>query len=140
MQSTVGTHHVESEERIENVRMGMWLFLSSEVMFFTAFFGMYIILRISHPELYHPHQLNIPLATVNSIILLTSSYFMAMAVHEVKKGNTQKLSSNLLITLILGVVFLIIKGIEYDIDFQQNSSTNQTKQLDCNNSMKNLLV
>ena len=48
---------IESEERLEQVTFGMWLFIGSEIMFFTAFFAMYIIMRNAHPELTPPHTL-----------------------------------------------------------------------------------
>jgi cytochrome c oxidase subunit 3 len=48
---------IESEERLEQVTFGMWLFIGSEIMFFTAFFAMYIIMRNAHPELKPPHTL-----------------------------------------------------------------------------------
>ena len=63
-----------------NAKLGIWLFLASEVMLFGALFSAYILLRVSQPEGTWPHGwLNIPLGTLNTIVLITSSVTMVMA-------------------------------------------------------------
>jgi cytochrome c oxidase subunit 3 len=111
---------VENEERLENVSFGMWLFISSEVMFFTPFFAMYIIMRNAHPELSHPHLLNWQLASVNTFILVISSLFMTNAVNASKEGDGVKVSNNLLITALFGLAFLGLKAVEYTGEIKEN--------------------
>src|SRR5579859_3218969 len=103
---------VENEERLENVSFGMWLFISSEIMFFTPFFAMYIIMRNAHPELWHLHMLNVPIASVNTFILIISSLFMTNAVNASKTGDGAKTANNLLFTAACGVLFLCLKAVE----------------------------
>jgi cytochrome c oxidase subunit 3 len=103
----------ESEERLEHVTFGMWLFISSEIMFFTAFFAMYIIMRTAHPELTHPHQLNVLIASINTFLLVISSLFMANAVNASKEGNGKRTAGNLLVTAGFGLAFLGLKAVEY---------------------------
>ena len=110
---------VESQERLEHVTFGMWLFISSEVMFFTAFFAMYIIVRNAHPELSHPHLLNWQIASFNTFILVISSLFMTNAVNASKEGNAGKTSSNLFITALFGAAFLCMKAIEYTHEIKE---------------------
>jgi cytochrome c oxidase subunit III len=104
---------VEDQERLENVSFGMWLFISSEVMFFTPFFAMYIIMRNAHPELWHLHMLNVPIASVNTFILVISSLFMTNAVNASKEGDGKKIAANLVITALFGLAFLGLKAVEY---------------------------
>jgi cytochrome c oxidase subunit 3 len=111
---------VEDEERLENVTFGMWLFIGSEVMFFTAFFAMYIIMRNAHPELVHPHMLNVKIAGINTFILVVSSLFMANAVNASKEGDGNTVSKNLVITALFGVAFLALKAVEYAGEIKEN--------------------
>ena len=122
----VAVARVEDQERLENVTFGMWLFIGSEVMFFTAFFAMYIIMRNAHPELIHPHQLNVRIASINTFILVVSSLFMTNAVNASKEGNGKVVTQNLLITAGFGAAFLGLKAVEYmgEIREQLLPSTN----------------
>jgi cytochrome c oxidase subunit III len=111
---------VETQERLEHVTFGMWLFISSEVMFFTAFFAMYIIVRNAHPELIHPHMLNWEIASVNTFILVISSLFMTNAVNASKEGDGGKAATNLFITAFCGALFLGLKFVEYAGEIKEN--------------------
>lgn len=114
---------VESTEMRERTRLGMWLFLASEIMFFAGFIGAYVVLRTIQPagdnnpfnELSH---LNKWLALVNTVVLITSSLTMALAVAAAHRGDNKAIAKNILFTMILGVTFLIIKGFEYNAKFQ----------------------
>lgn len=107
----------ESPLRLECVTFGMWLFLASEVMFFSGFFGMYIILRFAHPELLATRELSVPLGMLNTLVLITSSFTMVLAVSGAKSGNQKALSRNLLLTAALALVFLVVKYFEYTAKF-----------------------
>jgi len=105
---------------VSPVKFGMWLFLASEVMFFTGLLGSYIVLRFSQPEVFHEEaqHLNWMLAALNTVVLISSSFTMARAVTAAQDGDAAKTASNLRTTLLLGLAFLVIKGIEYAGKFQ----------------------
>ncbi len=95
-----------------NAKMGVWLFLASEVMLFGALFTTYILLRIGAPE--WPHgELDIPLATVNTAVLISSSITMVMAWASLMMKDFKKYKMYIGLTFLAGVAFLIIKGFEY---------------------------
>jgi cytochrome c oxidase subunit III len=103
----------ESVERKEIVAFGMWLFLASEAMFFTAFFAMALIMRLAHPELLSPRPLPLTLAWVNSMILAVSVFFMVRAVKKGSAGDSKAAGTWLFLTAGTGTVFLVLKLVEY---------------------------
>ncbi|HEX7090926.1 MAG TPA: cytochrome c oxidase subunit 3 [Longimicrobiales bacterium] len=100
---------------VYNQKLGMWVFLLSEVMFFTSLIGSYIILRFAHPEAFAApgEVLNVPLTALNTFILICSSVTMVKAFAAIELGNQKGLRMWLLATIALGAVFLSIQGIEY---------------------------
>src|SRR3954469_24031113 len=109
-------HHFETEEQQrEASSFGMWLFLLTEIMFFGGLFAAYLI----YPNWYYPafvagsHQLSIWLGTINTVVLISSSFTMAMGVYSAEMKNRRGLLLALGATLILGLVFLGIKADEY---------------------------
>ncbi len=110
-------HRVTSGFGVYNKKLGMWIFLLSEVMFFTGLIGAYIILRFAHPEQFaQPGQvLNVPLTAINTFILICSSVTMVKAFAEIERGNQKGLRKFLLATVGLGIVFLGIQAIEYSV-------------------------
>jgi heme/copper-type cytochrome/quinol oxidase subunit 3 len=103
---------------IPNGKLGMWLFLASEVMFFTGLLGAYIILRAGLSSWPHPgEELNIPAAAINTFILLTSSMTMALSVAAVHRADLGRLRLFLLFPIALGLAFLGVKGVEYSQKF-----------------------
>jgi heme/copper-type cytochrome/quinol oxidase subunit 3 len=103
-----------------NAKLGIWLFLASEVMLFGALFSSYILLRIGSPEwLYGPDKhLNIPIGTFNTGVLITSSITMVMAWASLKLRDFNKYKLYLGLTVLLGLVFMVVKGFEYRSKFQ----------------------
>ena len=92
----------------------MWVFLASEVMFFTGLIGAYIVLRLSHPHWPGPEgHLSIPLGTLNTFILICSSMTIVMSLAHLARQETAAMRRWLLATIVLGGSFLVIKGIEY---------------------------
>uniref|UniRef100_E6QL45 Cytochrome c oxidase, subunit III n=1 Tax=mine drainage metagenome TaxID=410659 RepID=E6QL45_9ZZZZ len=108
-------HFVSLEQQNETVSFGMWLFLLTEVMFFGGMFTAYLIYR----NWYYPafvagsHTLSIVLGTVNTGVLITSSFTMAMGVWCAETKRQKGLIVSLVLTLILGLAFLGIKADEY---------------------------
>ncbi|HET6202439.1 MAG TPA: cytochrome c oxidase subunit 3 family protein [Planctomycetota bacterium] len=104
----------EHEQRVDRAKLGMWMFLGSEVMFFTGFLAAYIALRMSDPAWPRGHQvLNWRLAAVNTVVLITSSLTMALAVNAAQRNLRGRLRGCLALTILLAVTFLVIKGFEY---------------------------
>jgi heme/copper-type cytochrome/quinol oxidase subunit 3 len=94
--------------------MGMWVFLCSEVMFFTGLIGSYIVLRFASPTWPHPgNTLNIWLTALNTFILICSSVTMVKALASVRDGDLRKLKLFLSLTLLFGATFLSIQAYEY---------------------------
>jgi len=94
----------------------MWLFLGTEIMFFTAFIGSYIVLRIGSPGWPtdpHDTHINVFFGGFNTFVLLTSSFFVVSAHEAMGHKKYAKARKFLMLTFMLGIVFLGIKGVEY---------------------------
>jgi cytochrome c oxidase subunit 3 len=100
----------------------MWTFLVTEVMFFGGMFMAYIVYRHAYPDAWAwaSHKLNITLGLINTIVLIGSSLTMAMAVHSAALGKKRALILFLVLTLLLGGVFLGVKGVEYYEKFEKH--------------------
>jgi cytochrome c oxidase subunit 3 len=96
-------------------KVAIWLFLASEVMFFIAILGTYIIFRSGQPEMFRKFAavLSVPLAATNTLVLILSSLTMALAVDAAKKGNRGRTILCLLLTFACAGGFMVIKTIEY---------------------------
>jgi cytochrome c oxidase subunit III len=96
-------------------KIGIWLFLASEIMFFVGILGTYIIYRSGAPRLFelHGETLSKPLAALNTVVLIFSSLTMAIAVDAAQKGDKKRLRLGLFVTLLCAAGFLCVKGIEY---------------------------
>jgi cytochrome c oxidase subunit 3 len=96
-------------------RLGMWAFLLTEIMFFGGMFLGYAVYRWAYPEAFNEasHHLDVWLGSINTVVLIGSSLSMALAVHNAQTGRRRALSLFLLLTMLLGLVFLGIKGTEY---------------------------
>ena len=94
---------------------GMWVFLVTEIMFFGGLFSAYTVYRSLYLEGFvaGSHILNIKLGATNTAVLIASSLTMAMAVHAAQKGKQKALMTFVLLTMLLGMVFLGIKYVEY---------------------------
>jgi cytochrome c oxidase subunit 3 len=111
----VEVHYQTPEEKLELNRLGMWVFLASEVMFFGGLFTIYLVYRWLYPQVFATasRELDLVLGTINTAILLTSSFTMALAVHAIQAGSRRALTLFLLLTMLLGLAFIGIKGTEY---------------------------
>ena len=96
-------------------KLGMWVFLGSEVMFFTALIGSYIILRFAHPVAWAtPGQiLNVPVTAVNTFLLICSSVTMVKAFAAIQEGDQKMLRFWLTATVIIGATFVSVQVFEY---------------------------
>jgi heme/copper-type cytochrome/quinol oxidase subunit 3 len=106
---------------LNNVKIGIWLFLASEVMLFGALFASYILLRVGAPTWPEGSDiLNVPLATVNTVVLISSSVTMVMAWASLMRRNFGKYRLYMGSTVAFGLVFLVIKYIEYSSKFEHH--------------------
>ena len=104
-----------------NSKLGIWLFLASEIMLFGALFSTYIILRTGDPtwmSWVKAAKLNIPLATVNTAVLILSSVTFVMSWVALKQKNLSKYQMYMGITILCSIIFLIIKYFEYSAKFE----------------------
>jgi cytochrome c oxidase subunit 3 len=103
---------------VTNAKFGIWLFLASEVMLFGALFSTYIILRTGAAVWPHGYEvLNIPMGTVNTAILISSSVTIVMAWASLKLKNLAKYKMFMGLTILMSLVFLVVKYFEYTAKF-----------------------
>jgi len=100
---------------VYNKKLGMWVFLLSEVMFFTSLIGTYVILRFAHPDHWTDPGviLNVPLTAVNTFLLICSSVTMVKAFASIQQGNQKGLQMWLLATIVIGATFVGVQAFEY---------------------------
>jgi cytochrome c oxidase subunit 3 len=108
-------------------KVAMWLFLVTEIMFFTALIGTYIVLRHGTPvqspfKWPSPHDVHLIewIGALNTFVLICSSFTVVLAHHAAVKGEMKKVIRNIAYTLALGAVFLGIKAYEYNSKFQHD--------------------
>ena len=110
----IGAVH-DPEQQREAGSFGMWLFLLTEIMFFGGLFFAYLLYRNWYYDAFFTasNQLSIPLGTANTAILITSGFFMALAVWCAEVRKKDMLVWTLILTTVFGVAFLGIKYVEY---------------------------
>lgn len=116
-------HHFTSlHQQYEASQLGMWAFLLTEILFFGGLFLAYTIYRMLYPAGFAAasHHLDVLLGGVNTVVLISSSLTMAMAVHAGHEGKKNVIAGYLLLTLALGLVFLGIKSVEYSHKFHEH--------------------
>jgi len=109
-------HHFDSvEHEFEAGKLGMWLFLVTEVMLFGVLFAGYGLFNYMYPEMFREahHQLNKVMGAVNTVVLLGSSLTMALAIAFIQRDQPKKAKTMLAITFLCACVFLVIKYFEY---------------------------
>lgn len=114
-------HAITADEQTEvglpirNGKLAMWLFLGTEVMFFTGLLGSYIVLRISKADTWpHHHEvLTEYLGALNTFVLICSSVSVVLAHAALVKGEAAACTRYLIVTLLLGFVFMGVKSFEY---------------------------
>ncbi len=108
-------HFTDSEQQRESAKLGMWVFLLTEVLLFGGLFVAYGVFRAWYPEMfYNAHkQLDVLLGSVNTIVLITSSVTMALAIRFIQVDKRKLTIAFLLLTLLFALTFLVIKYFEY---------------------------
>ena len=120
--ATAGHMAHEDAHQPTSGKVGIWIFLASEIMFFAGLIGSYIVLRVANPDVFTEghHHLNIKMAAVNTIILICSSLTMALAVKAAQHGNSAGVRNFLLLTAALGTAFCAVKYFEYTAKFDHH--------------------
>jgi cytochrome c oxidase subunit 3 len=116
-------HHFDSiAQQRSAVELGMWLFLAQEVMFFGGLFLAYTFYRMRYHEAFVEagHHLDVKLGTINTVVLISSSLTMALAVRAAQHGNRSATRNFVILTMVLGLVFLGIKTEEYHHKFVEH--------------------
>jgi cytochrome c oxidase subunit 3 len=113
-------------------KLAIWLFLVTEIMFFTALIGTYLLLRNGTPTLFghldtayrwpKPHEVHLIewVGALNTFVLICSSLTVVLAHYAAAKNNFKQATQYIGITLFLGLVFLVIKGFEYNSKFDHD--------------------
>jgi heme/copper-type cytochrome/quinol oxidase subunit 3 len=112
------TTDVRPDTGLTNPKLGIWLFLASEVMLFGSLFSSYVLLRTGAES--WPDQsavLSVPLATLNTIILISSSATMVMAWAALKSGSLARYRLYMGLTILAGAGFMVVKAFEYGDKF-----------------------
>lgn len=113
-------HHFESpRQQYDAGKLGIWMFLITEILFFSGMFCAYAVYRSLHPEIFTDaaKELNTMLGAFNTVVLIVSSFTMAWAVRAAQLSQKKLLVVLLWLTLILAGVFLVVKGVEYSEKF-----------------------
>jgi len=116
-------HHFDSEEQqTEATQLGMWVFLVTEIMFFGGVFTAYLIYRMKSPIPFaaSSHHLDLTLGGLNTVLLIVSSLTMAFAVRQAALKDRKGYINNLILTMILGSGFLVVKYFEYSEKFHHH--------------------
>ena len=104
------------ETGLNNSKLGIWVFLASEVMLFGGLFSAYVFLRMAAPAgefAYWGSKLSIPMATVNTMVLISSSVTVIMSWASLKMKDFEKYKMYMGLTLLCALIFLVIKYFEY---------------------------
>ncbi len=109
-------HHFDGpEQQFDSGKLGIWLFLVTEILFFGGLFVAYTLYRSNHPEIFEQAHvfLNKYLGGLNTIVLLFSSLTMALGVRAAQLGKNKNCAVYVLITMVCAAVFLGVKAVEY---------------------------
>lgn len=111
-----------AEQQKDASTLGMWLFLITEIMFFGGMFLAYTFYRHAYPEIFAAasSSLNVYIGAANTVVLLCSSLTMVLAVRAAQLGQKAGIVFNLILTLILGGVFLGVKAYEWHEKFVEH--------------------
>ena len=115
-------HHMSPEYAHEVSKLGMWLFLATELLLFGVLFATYAIFRAKYPEMFHEQhkELDKTIGAINTVVLITSSLTMACGVGSIQRGKQKLTALFIFLTIIGGIVFGINKYFEYGHKFEHH--------------------
>jgi cytochrome c oxidase subunit 3 len=126
-------HHFDTlEQQFASGKLGMWIFLATELLMFGGLFCAYSVYRHNHPEIFeYGHQyLDKSLGAINTVVLITSSLTMAWGVRAAQMGRNKLLALCLILTLLGGLGFMCIKTIEYRAKWEHGVFAGRWNQYD----------
>ena len=99
--------------------LAIWFIIMAEMLVFGVFFIVYVVVRSNNVELFNEYQLELHRigGVINTIVLITSSYFVALGIYEIRKGNVQRTGNLLLLAILMGAIFVGVKIWEYSFVF-----------------------
>jgi cytochrome c oxidase subunit III len=114
-------HFADAEQQAESAKLGMWIFLLTEILLFGGLFGFYAFYRAWLPETFieASKQLDVTLGGLNTVVLITSSLTMALSIRAIQLGKKKHTLIFLFATLILAGTFLVVKYFEYAHKFHE---------------------
>jgi cytochrome c oxidase subunit 3 len=115
------SHFEDAGQQKLAAALGMWAFLATEVLLFAGLFLVYTIYRSAFHEGFvaGSHELNVTLGTINTFVLLASSMCVVLAVNQAQKNNSKGIVGFLILTMMFGLTFFIIKGFEWFADYNE---------------------
>jgi cytochrome c oxidase subunit III len=126
-------HHFDTpEQQFASNKLGMWVFLATEILMFGGLFCAYAVYRHNHPDVfvYAHHFLSKPLGAINTVVLITSSLTMAWGVRAAQLGRYWVLTFCLALTLVGGFAFMAIKTIEYKSKWEEHVFVGSANRFD----------
>ncbi len=117
--SILQPHYSDLNQQQESAKLGMWVFLLTEILMFGGLFVAYAIFRAWNPDMFiQAHQaLDVRLGTINTFVLITSSLTMALSIYSIQRNERNRTVTYLLLTLLLAATFMVIKYFEYTHKF-----------------------
>ncbi len=112
-------YFVSSEQQFDAAKMGMWLFLVTEILLFSGMFVAYAVYRMSYPEVFQAAALVLDtwMGFGNTLVLLGSSVTVALGINAIQRGERRKMAWYLVATIALAGFFLLVKYFEYTAKF-----------------------
>jgi cytochrome c oxidase subunit 3 len=108
-------HFLSAEHEHESGKLGVWLFIATEILMFGGLFVAYVLFRNLYPQAFveGSHLLSVGMGFFNTLVLITSSFTMALAVHYIQENNQKRVMQNLGLTIFFASIFLVVKYFEY---------------------------
>lgn len=112
-------HFVSIEQQHEAAQLGMWFFLATETLLFGGIFTSFTVYHSLYPEAFAAASLRLAwvLEAVNTVVLLSSGFTMALVEHYARDLDRKRIIQFLILTMLLGLTFLVLKGFEYRGDY-----------------------
>ncbi len=117
-------HHFDNVVQQESAaKLGMWIFLATEILMFSGLFLAYFVIRSNYPEMVlHAHEkLDKVMGSINTLVLITSSLTMALAVRASQLNRRVEARYHLIATLAFAAMFMVIKYLEYSAKFEHGT-------------------
>lgn len=118
--SHLAHHFHDSEQQFEASKLGMWVFLVTEILFFGGLFVAYIVFRSWHPDLFEQAAMTLDttLGALNTVVLIASSLTIVLAVRAAQVDKQRQILIMIGTTILLAIVFMVVKYFEYASKFE----------------------